>query len=1165
MASMMSPDGLDDEFRWAAHGETNLVCTVKRYDGNTARLARRSDEALGVRVSVARIASSLPDFGHAATSFLQNEGEKYSENFSSGQRVVPPYCSEWKDVNVCAPGNIIVGRDRKKKLATILMICTGIDQECKCKTTWDTPLPLRTHGRNQTHDLHDLGNAYETFYIGKMTNGATVAERSTRPPRRTGFNPRPGRKWELCRTMPLVGGFSRESPVSPAPLFRRCSIFTSITLNDSRDLAGDWESVLRHVHESSIRLSYIVMDTQNHMLYTHIYITSVVRGVGNLIREERVDENLEREREREDKGEKETKATAGRARYDLATGRMSKPITSDPQVGFNYAEYWDYCSLERTKNFTILRRDEFSERLLLLSIVVCEIFTLLRSRLPLIASLSSKTRSLRSHNPPNSELSARWSVAQFGTSPAPQLSEVGEDIWAARNIEILRADDGRSEVSTGAALEHKDGRNGRSPRKPRRSATSSGTIPTCGKPRGYLAANGTRFALVGGDPAERSKGDELIILTKITPEIQSAQGRERRSSDSAAGRLCNSPRIPRVIAHLVLTDFFDRSGRTGGKEDIQRSKHPARLPPRRTGFNPRPGNSPLLRRCSILTSITLIGSQDLAVESRPYPFPRERRRAMSESGGLQKMQLHRENIIATKPVRLVILRSLQPGRCLRASSIRGQFWRQHTIPVFHERLFPYKPDVANSFSRRLKLPLSSHFPAAAVLAHFLSVALPYGSWFHIKKKLHLLTCYILPPMCTSAHFASHGQHARSSVVNLSFWFGFCFYLLCAPQPSSRHFLSSHRVKMARFKSSTFTFTSYVFGSTFPDYRTQPCLLVHVDFLMCGYTQPLREFSLLVELCSSSPVTREVCAKSPPFLCCFGWPSQAVEMKDEGDPRLPRAPCTGKSIVRMASPLERYVRRAGWQMFASATAVAATTARGSFKPPFSLSRVINNLHSAVPESLTEDRNQPLGSLTLFRLYHLSLSLSLSLLLLLLPTHSLSHAGNKKQFLQSLPFISVVVTRLLVVRNSVKTDYATYKANWKLPFFKMGLTTAGMQGRGKREIPEKNPPTSSIDRHDSHLRLNPVRPGEGEQRQYWFEITSSVVGATVAERFAHSPPTKANRAQTPSGSLDFSQVGFVPDDAVGRRVFSGISRFPRVFISVPLHIHFNQPHQLSRPRC
>ncbi|KAJ8897910.1 hypothetical protein PR048_003267 [Dryococelus australis] len=36
------------------------------------------------------------------------------------------------------------------------------------------------------------------------------------------------RTWESCRTMPLVGGFSRGSPASPAPEFRRCFILTSL-------------------------------------------------------------------------------------------------------------------------------------------------------------------------------------------------------------------------------------------------------------------------------------------------------------------------------------------------------------------------------------------------------------------------------------------------------------------------------------------------------------------------------------------------------------------------------------------------------------------------------------------------------------------------------------------------------------------------------------------------------------------------------------------------------------------------------------------------------------------------------------------------------------------------------------------------------------------------
>ncbi|KAJ8873660.1 hypothetical protein PR048_024489 [Dryococelus australis] len=46
--------------------------------------------------------------------------------------------------------------------------------------------------------------------------------------------------------------------------------------------------------------------------------------------------------------------------------------------------------------------------------------------------------------------------------------------------------------------------------------------------------------------------------------------------------------------------------------------------------------------------------------------------------------------------------------------------------------------------------------------------------------------------------------------------------------------------------------------------------------------------------------------------------------------------------------------------------------------------------------------------------------------------------------------------------------------------------------------------------------------------------------------------------------YSHVGIIPDDAVGRRVFSGISRFSRPFIPELLHIRFNHPHRLPRPR-
>ncbi|KAJ8875088.1 hypothetical protein PR048_022979 [Dryococelus australis] len=80
--------------------------------------------------------------------------------------------------------------------------------------------------------------------MGKHYNGGTtVAERLTRsPPTKTNRAQSPAGspdfcKWASCRTMPLVGGFSRGSPASSAPSFRHRSMITSITLIRSQDLA----------------------------------------------------------------------------------------------------------------------------------------------------------------------------------------------------------------------------------------------------------------------------------------------------------------------------------------------------------------------------------------------------------------------------------------------------------------------------------------------------------------------------------------------------------------------------------------------------------------------------------------------------------------------------------------------------------------------------------------------------------------------------------------------------------------------------------------------------------------------------------------------------------------------------------------------------------------
>ncbi|KAJ8883647.1 hypothetical protein PR048_015501 [Dryococelus australis] len=84
-------------------------------------------------------------------------------------------------------------------------------------------------------------NNTPTRLLKLNSKGAAVAERLARsPPTKANRIQSPARPpdfrmWESCQTMPLVSGFSRGYPVSPALSFRRCSIFTSVTLIGSQD------------------------------------------------------------------------------------------------------------------------------------------------------------------------------------------------------------------------------------------------------------------------------------------------------------------------------------------------------------------------------------------------------------------------------------------------------------------------------------------------------------------------------------------------------------------------------------------------------------------------------------------------------------------------------------------------------------------------------------------------------------------------------------------------------------------------------------------------------------------------------------------------------------------------------------------------------------------
>ncbi|KAJ8867491.1 hypothetical protein PR048_031293, partial [Dryococelus australis] len=103
----------------------------------------------------------------------------------------------------------------------------------------------------------------------------------------------------------------------------------------------------------------------------------------------------------------------------------------------------------------------------------------------------------------------------------------------------------------------------------------------------------------------------------------------------------------------------------------------------------------------------------------------------------------------------------------------------------------------------------------------------------------------------------------------------------------------------------------------------------------------------------------------------------------------------------------------------------------------------------------------------------------------------------------------------------------------------------EGAGETGDSRENPPTSSIVRHDSHLRKS--------------------VGATVAEWSDSSPP-KASRVQSAAGSLpDFLKwrsCRTIP--LVGG--FSRGSPFPpHPFVPALLHAHLNSPSPAPRPHC
>ncbi|KAJ8874306.1 hypothetical protein PR048_025152 [Dryococelus australis] len=97
--------------------------------------------------------------------------------------------------------------------------------------------PLMAESTNPAGSMHVLNaTSLETRALFlKATTVSLFASHQGDPGSISGRVTSDFRKWESCCMMPLVGRFSRRSPVSPTPSFRCCPATTSITLIGSED------------------------------------------------------------------------------------------------------------------------------------------------------------------------------------------------------------------------------------------------------------------------------------------------------------------------------------------------------------------------------------------------------------------------------------------------------------------------------------------------------------------------------------------------------------------------------------------------------------------------------------------------------------------------------------------------------------------------------------------------------------------------------------------------------------------------------------------------------------------------------------------------------------------------------------------------------------------
>ncbi|KAJ8871797.1 hypothetical protein PR048_028137 [Dryococelus australis] len=126
--------------------------------------------------------------------------------------------------------------------------CRELDHPSRALRSQQTnfrSVPRQAGPLNELSALFPPKNNLAVFHLWRMIKYSSLMlylKRSCSPPTKvnrvqSSARSQDSRKWESCRTTPMVGAFSRGSPVSPAPSFRLRFILNSITLIGSQYLA----------------------------------------------------------------------------------------------------------------------------------------------------------------------------------------------------------------------------------------------------------------------------------------------------------------------------------------------------------------------------------------------------------------------------------------------------------------------------------------------------------------------------------------------------------------------------------------------------------------------------------------------------------------------------------------------------------------------------------------------------------------------------------------------------------------------------------------------------------------------------------------------------------------------------------------------------------------